>query len=166
MSGEYASGTTVPVSKSLDEIKRTLIRFGANRDSFAYAEQGRRVGIQFEVGNRQVRMTMLLPDREAFATDRRGYRRVDSAIDRDWEQGCRQRWRTLANAIKAKLAMIDDGISTFEREFLADLLLPSGETVGERIVPEIDEALASGSLPSLVPGMKPTAKVVALGEGR
>ena len=49
MAGNYAEGTTVATSKSLEEIKSTLIRFGANRDTFAYAEMGRRVAIQFRV---------------------------------------------------------------------------------------------------------------------
>lgn len=166
MAGEYASSTTVPVSRSLDEIKRTLIRFGADRDSFGYAEIGRQVAIQFTVGNRHVRMNMWLPDRDAFKFDSRMWLRANTAIDREWEQACRQRWRTLAAAIKAKLAMIDDGISTFEREFLADLLLPTGETIGERLGPEIEAAMQSGDVPALVPGMPPAGKVIAIGGGR
>lgn len=164
MPGEYASETVVPVSRSLEEIKRTLIRFGVNRDTFAYAEQGRNVAIQFDFDRRQVRLVMQLPDRASYRLDKRGYIRTDSAIDRDWEQACRQRWRTLAAAIKAKLAMIDDGISTFEREFLADLLLPSGETIGERLAPEIDEAIRNGDVPRLVAIFPP--RVVAIEAGK
>lgn len=164
MPGEYASKTDVPTSRSLDEIKRTLIRFGADAETFAYAEQGRRVGIQFAVGRKQVRMMMVLPDRASFERDSRGKLRVATAVNRDHDQACRQRWRTLAAGIKAKLAMIDDGISTFEREFLADIILPSGETVGERIAPSLDEAVESGVIPELVPGLPQTARVIAISE--
>jgi hypothetical protein len=41
----------------------------------------------------------------------------------------------LANGIKAKPASIDDGISTVEREFLSDIILPSDESVGDWAVP-------------------------------
>lgn len=165
MAGEYAKGTTVSSSKSLDEIKATLIRFGADRNTFTYVEQGNRVGIQFKAQNRVVRMTMLLPDREAFAKDRYNRRRPETAIERDWQQACREYWRTLLLGVKAKLSMIEKGLSTFEREFLADILLPSGETIGETVIPEIDEALAGKTVPSLVTGL-PAPKVIALGEGR
>lgn len=165
MAGNFAKGTTVSEDKTLSEIKATLIRFGADRDSFTCAERGNQVGIQFTVGTRTVRITMLLPDREAFGRDRYGRRRPDTAIDKDWLQACREHWRTLAIAVKAKLAMIEKGLSSFEREFLADILLPSGETVGERVVPAIDDALATGEVPPLITGL-PSPKVVALGEGR
>ena len=43
------------------------------------------------------------------------------------------------------------GIVTFEEEFLAHLVLPGGQTVGERLGPELD-AIDSGDLPPLLPG--------------
>ena len=110
MPGEYASKTDVPVSRSRDEIERTLTRFGAT--AFAYMNQGNRVAIAFEIKNIRVSMTMTLPDREPYRLDSRGKVRTSTAIEKDWEQACRQRWRTLANAIKAKLAMVDDGLAS------------------------------------------------------
>jgi hypothetical protein len=164
MAGEYAKGTPVEQSKSLTEIKNTLVRFGADRNTFTYAEQGNQVGIQFTVKNRTVRMTMLLPDRESFAKDRYSRRRVETAIDRDWDQACREYWRTLALGVKAKLSMIEKGLSTFEREFLADLLLPSGETIGAVVAADLDEVMRTGQVPSLAPSL-PAPKVIAIGGG-
>jgi hypothetical protein len=161
--GTYAAKTEVPVTRSRDEIERTLTRFGASK--FAYFNDPPHVAVAFEIKGLRVMMRMEMPDRERFATDSRGKRRVDSAIDRDHEQACRQRWRTLANAIKAKLAMVDDGISTVEREFLSDVMLPNGQTIGDRIAPDIRAVVESGDIPPLMPG-KPERKVVALGEGR
>lgn len=160
MSGTYAKTTTVTPEKSLQEIKSTLIRFGANRDSFTYAERGRWVGIQFDTANRTVRLEMTLPDRELFALDRYRRRRIETAIDKDWDQACRQRWRTLTILVKAKMAAIEDGISTFEREFMADLLLPSGQTVGQAV--DIDEAMRTGDVPSLVPSLPAMGRVIAI----
>jgi hypothetical protein len=150
MPGEYASNTTVPVSRSRDEIENTLARFGAT--GFAYFNQMPKVAIAFEIRGIRVVMNMTMPAREQFELDSRGKLRTASAIDKDHEQACRQRWRTLANAIKAKLAMVDDGISTIEREFLADIVTPNGETVGDRLIPQLEEISRGGMLPSLMPG--------------
>jgi hypothetical protein len=150
MPGEYASNTTVPVSRSRDEIEHTLARFGAT--GFAYFNQMPNVAIAFEIRGIRVVMNMTMPAREQFALDSRGKRRTESAIDKDHEQACRQRWRTLANAIKAKLAMVDDRISTIEREFLADIMTPNGQTVGQMLAPQIEEISQGGKMPSLMLG--------------
>lgn len=167
MPGTYAKTTDVPVTKTFDEIKRTLQRFGAS--DFAYAERSSgEVGIQFQIKSLRVLMRMQLPDRESFAfiTGRYGEkkRRVDTAIDRDYEQACRQRWRTLSNGIKAKLALVDDGISTLEREFLADIMLPSGDTVGERIIPDIHDSIQRDDLPPLMSGMPSRPRIIELSD--
>jgi hypothetical protein len=161
MSGEYAKATDVPVSRSRDEIERTLSRFGATAFAY-YADAGGRVAIQFEVNRLRVLMRMTLPDREPFRRDSRGRLRAESAVEKDWEQACRQRWRSLANGIKAKLALIDDGISTVEQEFLSNLVLPGGATVGERVIPDLAAVVETGDLPPLVPGIAPPAKVIEL----
>jgi hypothetical protein len=157
----YAENTEVPVSRSFDEIKRTLSRFGA--DAFGYAEQGRDVMISFQVKGLRVMIRMTLPDRERFAKNSYGTRRPETAIDKDHEKECRRLWRTLAAAIKAKLAMVDDGLSSVEREFLADVVLPGGsETVADRLMPDLREIARTGELPSLIPGLPPAPKVIEL----
>jgi hypothetical protein len=163
MPGEYASKTDVPVSKSRDEIEWTLVRFGAT--AFAYmSNTDGQVAISFEVKGFRVLMRMQLPDRKQFRLNSYGNVRSESVIEKDWEQACRQRWRSLANGVKAKLALIDDGISTVEREFLADIVVPStGQTYGEMAIPGITQVYESHQLPPLVPGV-PKAKVIALGE--
>ena len=163
MPGEYAKSTDVPVSRSRDEIERTLTRFGATAFAY-YANQSGEVAIQFEINRLRVMMRMRLPDRSdsAFQRDSRGRQRAASAIERDWEQACRQRWRSLANGIKAKLALIDDGISTVEREFLGDILLPDGRTVAEVALPQIAIAYETGEVPPMIPGASVSARVIEL----
>lgn len=164
MTGKYAAATDVPVSRSRDEIERTLTRFGAT--DFAYrAKSDGLVNIGFEVGQIRVIMRMQLPERAPFAIDARGNERSETATARLWEQACRQRWRSLANGVKAKLALIDDGISTIEREFLADIMLPSGETVGDWAVPQVYETLRTGNMPPMLPGAESTPRIIALADG-
>lgn len=164
LSGTYAATTSVPVSKSRTEIEETLARFGAS--GFGYFNRGDQIQIAFEIDDIRVVMKMNLPDKEQFRRDKRGYLRMEHVIEKDWEQSCRQRWRTLANGVKAKLALVDDGISTIEREFLSDIALPDGSTVGDRIVPTIRETASTGLLPSLMPGKERESKVIAIGGGR
>lgn len=61
--------------------------------------------------------------------------------------------------IKAKLEMVYSGDTTFEREFMADILLPDGTTVGEVMVPQLAASYADGAMPSLLPSnpIPPTA---------
>ena len=68
-----------------------------------------------------------------------------------WEQACRSKWRSLYLVIKAKLEAVDSGISTIEREFFYDIVLPNGKTVGEFMGPQIEEAYTTGEMPALLP---------------
>ncbi|WP_198651245.1 hypothetical protein [Salinicola sp. CPA57] len=67
-----------------------------------------------------------------------------------WEQACRQRWRALALVIKAKLEAVESGITMFEEEFLAHIVLPNGGTVGGWMLPQIKKSYDSGSMPPLL----------------
>jgi hypothetical protein len=50
--------------------------------------------------------------------------------------------------IKAKLEAVAAEISTVEDEFLAHTVLPSGETVGEWVKPQVEQAYLSGAMPT------------------
>ncbi len=52
--------------------------------------------------------------------------------------------------IRAKLEAVESRITTFESEFLANLVLPDGGTVGEWLSPQIDEAYATGRMPPML----------------
>jgi hypothetical protein len=50
-------------------------------------------------------------------------------------------------------ALFSCGITTFEEEFLAHIVLPHGKgTVGGRLMPQIDKAYESDKMPPLLPG--------------
>ncbi|GBR74832.1 hypothetical protein NO1_1939, partial [Candidatus Termititenax aidoneus] len=54
----------------------------------------------------------------------------------------------LALCIKAKLEAVESGISHFEDEFLANFVMPNGQTFGECVVPQIDRIYKNGSVPN------------------
>lgn len=150
---QYAAKTSVPVERSRAEIERTLERYGAT--SFAYGWDRDRAVIQFAAQDRQVRFLLPLPDRAdpRFTHYKRGQygslqKRTENAAREQWEQACRQRWRALALAIKAKLEAVESGISEFEDEFAMWVVLPDGSTVKDHIKPAIAEAYATGRMPT------------------
>jgi hypothetical protein len=161
--GRYAAGSKVPKFESLDEIQRTIGRFGGR--SFAHAEdQGAgRVAIQFEIsceggGTRRVRFAMALPLEDDFrhVQVNKTVRRLRTDRER-WEVysgEVNRRYRSLANGIKARLSMVEDGIETFEQAFYAHIVLPGGNrTIYEETQAAVAAAYRSGILPELMPGI-------------
>ncbi len=148
----YAEKTTVTSADSRTEIEKTLRRYGA--DQFMYGWEETKAAIGFRLGGRQVRFILPLPNRqddEIRLTPAKRQNRSPEAQEAAYEQAVKQRWRALALVIKAKLEAVETGITEFDEEFLAHIVLPNGTTVGQFMLPQIDEAYKKGSMPSLLP---------------
>lgn len=151
----YAKNTTVSVEKSRAEIESTLARYRAH--SFGYATQPGRAMVTFQIKDSTgtmlvIRMTLKLPERgdKRFSQKKRGWGSYpEEKITENWEQAYRSSWRSLCLVIKAKLEACSAGISTIEREFLADVMLPSGRTMGEEMVPQL-RTIPDGQMPRLM----------------
>lgn len=154
----YAATTQVSSNKSRDEIERTLARYGA--DQFMYGWQDGSAVVAFRANERRVRFLLPLPDRNSptFTRHSKGLRDA-SAAERLYEQATRQRWRALALVIKAKLEAVEAGISEFEDEFLAHVMLPTGQTVGEWMRPQVAEVYLTGHMPPMLPMLPALADV-------
>jgi len=153
----YAERTAVGSEQSRAEIERTLRRYGA--DQFMYGWEAQQAVVAFRAHDRHVRFTLPLPDPDAVEfthTPGRGLLRSEAAQEEAYEQAVRQRWRALALVIKAKLEAVDAGITEFEDEFLAHILLPDGTTVGGFMRPQVAKAYRTGLMPPLLP-MLPAA---------
>lgn len=151
---QFAAHTEVSVEKSKMEIEATVRRYGA--DGFMSGWVDDRATIQFRCRDRHVRFVMTLPKRteKRFTEYKRGYSihaRSPAQAAQLWEQGCRQKWRALALLVKAKLEAIESGIGTFESEFLANIVLPNGDTVYESTREAIATAYADNSQTKLLP---------------
>lgn len=151
----YAAGTSVAPEYSRLEIERILSRYGA--DQFFYATEAHRAVVGFRAHNRVVRLMVPLPKREEFGFSAAGRKRTPVAVTEAWQQEMRRRWRSLVLIVKAKLEAVSSGLRTFEEEFLSDILLPGGETVGARLLPQVTEAYETG---------KPIAGLLLLGDGK
>ena len=152
---KFAEATTVSVEKSRAEIESLIVRYGATHTAFMSAP-GRAV-ICFEAKSRRIMFELPLParDQKEIANYRhssgRWIPRTSEAAEAAWEQACRQRWRALALVIKAKLEAVESGITAFEDEFLAHIVMPDGQTVATHIKPRIEDAYNSGTMVPLLP---------------
>lgn len=148
----YASNTTVSAEKSRIEIERTLARYGAG--AFMYGTKDSRAIIQFEMTGKRIRFDLPLPSMSNFEKDGRRAKRSRERQLVAWEKSCRQKWRALSLAVKAKLEAVDSGITTFEEEFMAHIVLPDGSTAGAWMIPQIENAYLSKTMPLMLPEAK------------
>lgn len=149
----YAVGTAVAEDATRLEIERTLRRYGADRFGYMSGPDGATVA--FEMRERRYAFKLPMPDK----TDQRFTHtkanattvkvRTPKAAMTAWEQACRERWRALFLIIKAKLEAVETGVVTMEDEFLAQTVMPSGQTVGEYARDTIPQLYAGKSVPLL-----------------
>ncbi len=160
--GRYAEDTSVPANQSRAEIEKVLTKYGA--DTFGYGWGKNRVYITFQLRDkyqvvpRCYRIELPLPEKpgteDKWKTGARGQMlriTVKQQTDQH-EQEVRALWRALAIVIKAKLVAVEAGISTIEKEFLADLLLPNEQRLGAWLETQIQEVYTHGTMPPLLPG--------------
>ena len=149
MSTTYAADTSVPASRSREEVARLLVRYGVS--DFATGVVGDDAVVAFVMRQRHVKITVPMTRREEFKDYRARNGRVVSG-EREYEQATRSRWRSLVLILKAKLEAVASGVVTFEQEFGMHLVLPDGRTVAEHVVPEIRWAYENNQAPPMLGG--------------
>jgi hypothetical protein len=125
----YAEYTKVPISQSLDEIRRTVSKYGGEQFLHAVAED--RIIVGFTKEKRQVRFQV--------------------RQDPNDPQTNRRLCRALLLVLKAKLEAVASGVSIFEDEFLANIVLPTGALVATEVRPRLAAAYAGREMPALLP---------------
>ncbi len=140
----YAENTKVPIDRSQAEIKKILQKYKAT--GFAFMENTTMSVVLFEANFKRVKFVLPMPPLPS--------KNATGASIKTFEQLCRARWRCLVLAIKAKLESVESGITTFEQEFMAHIVLPDGRTVGDVMIPQIESSYQSGKMPPLLgPGV-------------
>lgn len=152
---KFAADTAVPVEKSQAEARALLNAHGCTK--FALVDEEHRTAVQAVlVKDKQsvmLRFEVKLPgrtDKDITHFKRHGYHyeRSAAAAEASYRQECRRRWRCLVLLLKAKFAAVDSGIAAFQDEFLANLVLPSGETVATWAARDLGPAIAEGRMPA------------------
>lgn len=147
----YAEGTTVPVEKTRAEIESLLKKHGAS--AFFSASNAETSMVGFRLANRMFRLEIRVAKPEQMPKSNRYVSSAQiSALRQRWaDDENKRRWRAQLLLIKAKLEMIATGETSIEREFLADMLTPNGQTVGQQALPALAAAYETGSMPPLLP---------------
>lgn len=145
----YASSTNVSIERSKAEIEKTLQRYGAQE--FVSGWDQDKAVIMFRMNDRRIRFYLPMPDKNDFKKTKTGRDRCRvEAVYEAWEQAGRQRWRALSLAIKAKLEAVASGITNFEEEFMAHVVMPNGQNLGTWIIPQIADAYEKKKMPPLL----------------
>lgn len=163
----FAEGTEVPAEKTRGELERLLVQHGAHQVVVAVDHTERRAVVVFGLAGRRIKLHVSTApkveatpgkrDREhASGITPRGWNGWSTQRQKDWvvEQRAqfeRSAWRRLLLVVKAKLELVRDADSSVEREFLADILLPSGATVHEELGPQLEDSYRTGAMPPLLP---------------
>lgn len=137
MTRRYAEDTKVPVAKTRQDIEAALRRAGASR--IVSMDEVESALIVFMLSDRLMRIVVPIAAETS--------RQERAAI-----------WRGLFMVMKAKLVAIDRGISSVDQEFLADIVLPDGQTVGRWFEPGLRLAFQRGIMPThplMIEGPKP-----------
>lgn len=152
----YANGTKVPVAKSQHEIAYLLERAGADQVG-TFKDTSRNIaGVLFQLDGLSVALQVPLPDpndREFTHTPKADRRRSSESAFDVYEQEVKRRWRVVLQLVKMKLEAVELGLTTLQREFLADVRLPSGGTVEQHLAPLIAERYAQLGTPNLMPNI-------------
>jgi hypothetical protein len=167
----FAHGTEVSVEKSRAELETLLGKRGATHRVFSVDDEAGMARIGFAIASRKYALEVPLPKIEppltsygwpkSFGEEPPGFWRLAAGqkaekIRARWEQACRERWRAVVLTIKAKLELVRIGLSTVEREFMADMLLPDGSTVGKTVGAYLEKLIADGyHAPLALPEARP-----------
>lgn len=127
----YAATTKVPVAKTRVEIETLLERIGCTQRGCVVDDTEQRAVVGFVLAGAKYRIEVPLP-----TVERRSILTTGPAIDRvlrEHQQATRSRWRGVLLLLKAKVEAVRLGLSSYEKEFMADLVLPNGHTVQEAL---------------------------------
>lgn len=123
----YAEDTRVPVAQSRASIDAELKKVGATR--IVTMDEPLEAIVAFNLDLRLIKLQIAIP---GDANDQRR----------------RSIWRAVLLVVKAKIEAVEQGITTVEQEWLAHVLLPSGQTVGEWMEPQLELASDRGTMPT------------------
>lgn len=132
----YAKNTTVPVARSKQKIEELLVSYGIEESFWGRSPRGDGVGWKYK--GKVYKKNVPTPSKK-------------DKTEKQYEQEVRQRWRILYMSLKMKFEEIEAGVESFEDQFLAQMCLPDGSTVGDFMkLPENLARLEKTQMPKLL----------------
>jgi hypothetical protein len=156
----YAAGTDVPVERTRAEIDGLLTKNGASSVAILNDEEHNVAAFAFTIRGARFRVELPLPTAQDIQPtpghEPRGWSYTTTEQRSQWlgrqlAQARRERWRQMLLLLKAKLEIVRIGLSTVEHEFMADMVLPSGQTASVVLAEALRCGLnGTGDLPKLL----------------
>lgn len=156
----YAQGSSVSIVSSLGELDKLVSKYGATGFAYGRDDQAEATKVMFRIADRMVRFSIDKPDPKDFVRSPAGFnRRAPAEAQRFADAEERRRWRSLVLVTKALLVAVSDGIISLSDAFLAFTVLPSGQTAGGWLEPQLDTVYATATMPALLPGGQERAAI-------
>lgn len=131
--------TDVPITKSQEELRGLLQKFGAAQ--FTFGEGRDWAGVEFVHNDQLVRLRCpfrLPTDQQVKSYDHGAHVGSAQATVRLLNREAMRVWRVLVWSVKARLVAVDEGLETFEQAFLSHLVDPASHlTVWEAVREEV-----------------------------
>lgn len=134
----YAEKTKVPVDKSMAEVRKILIKNGS--EGVAIAETSENALVQFIFKSKSYKFIIKYPkssDDDIFLNGK-GYKRTLVQIENAIEHEKKRLWRAMVLYIKAAIEAHNNGIIDFKRSMMSHMMLPSGQTIYEKLENNIE----------------------------
>lgn len=150
---KFAEGTTVQAAATKGQIEDMLVAHGCDRFGSMADSTTARIMFSCQGISYLIHINLPDPNDDAFWFYMRGsvqHRRAEPEGQDRYRAELNRRWRALYAVIKAKLIAVDEGITTFEDEFLAHTVLAGGHTFSETYVPMLRQAAEQGQLPNVM----------------
>src|SRR5258706_9275366 len=157
---QYAAGPDVSVTRTQEQIKVELQRLGAGQRLIYEDDEAGRAVVAFQREGIQYRilLPLLALDDERFwyrgVNQYRSGTSTPAQAKTAWQQDIRERWRGLAEYIKALRIAYEAEIVKIESALLPYAVLPDGQTVEQWVAPQLPAVYASGDMPPLYPGLE------------
>lgn len=160
---KYAADTTVSIARSVQELERIVVKYGATGFGYGTDSVTGRSQVMFRIADRAIRFEIKTPDPGEFRLTPALRTRTPLQQQRMAAEEHKRRWRGLVRVVSGLLVGVAEGIISLSDAFLPYTVIPGGQTFGEWAAPQLDYAAASGQLPSPLPGGNPTPLAIERG---
>lgn len=123
----FAKFTTIPVEKSIEDLRGALVKFGARNFSFGNNED--KAFVAFDYDGYKVRI-------EFHVEKYPGVKPTQVQL-RKYEQKRKCKWRELGLFVKVKFQSVLSGFETFPQAFMPHIILKDGQLLGEKVLNEV-----------------------------
>lgn len=139
------------VINAAEKIDGLLKQLGAQGFMRGWDDQNNGL-ITFRMKGIDYKITVGLPKKADYGFTANGRKRTTNSQFEAWNDACKDTWREFYDLIHAKMLGIQRGITKFEWEFLAYVVMNNeGDVAGDSLVPQMEQAFRMGEFQILIP---------------